>query len=759
MNIKNLLILITCTIVISFNSACFAVYIAPEKYGTPDVVFPYSGLYENLEGGNPAPTKKIGFELVRLNLAKYPDTSEKPSSRSLDWAWKELYLALQSLQQDKIDEDDKAGLTKNVMQGIDAVFAEKEKVVIENRRRNSYLAKYIAQSLLKVNKVKSLFCDIPGDPSSIRYLAAYLSSPKAKLTELDLNANLCNEDISVYLGEALRSNTSLRKLIIKSMEIEDIFGIKGIDYSLALEDYSTPTIEGEIISKGIGAGLATNTGLESLSIVYANFSDEGLAALLDAVSKNKTLRTLELADCTKPFGPKSLKSLSNLLTNNTALTALYLGGEDEEVFLLTKELLEVLVEAFAVNKTLKHLDLTGISELDSEKTAQLLEGLKKNDTLESLCMGRIHDEDWPESKEEVMKVDILLSLLKQNKTLKYLELRDLRNGAEEKINMALLNREITTRVQLDPCHWDLQSQSEGRFTRLYDPIEMNKAFAYLAKEIRKEKMVKILESLPGVDSPLSYLPHSLFREFATFYTKEVVDDGITDKILYGLLKGTIDELGTFLNVKDKKVIKAINTLRGCYNELQAACFPSMKGVLQCFPSMEGKQQSLSLGLKTLFVPLPYDGTREEDYISLPEVDFEIQRCSFLEMVTQEYIKQLRHGQMWGGDIELGRLANLLNLNIEITDRLHDTTFNINCDHPDATTRNIHLLYDGTHYRLINHGTIIDVPRDGDCMFHAILCFLLPDYMTLSTEERTKHVIALRQAIANQLEIEAFGQPR
>ena len=758
MNIKNLLILLTCTIVISFNSACFAFYIVPEKYGTPEVVFPYSGSSESFEKG---------FELIELNLALlYQDTPEKPSSYSRDWAWKELNLALQSLQQDKIDEDEKAVLTEGVRQRIDAVFAEKEKVMIkekrdsykaqyfalrenpekekvmiENEKINSYIAKYIAQSLLKVNGVKSLSCDIPSSPGPIKYLAAYLTSPKATLTELTLNALLHKTGISVLLGEALGINQSLKKLTIDSGEDALTIPIDGE----TRESDSTSTIEGETIRKGIGAGLAINTGLESLSIVHAEFSDEGLAALFDAVSENKALKTLELAEGTKPFGPKSLKSFSNLLKNNRTLTALYFGGEG---LTLTQDLLDVLVEAFAVNKTLKHLDLTGISDLDSKKMTTLLKSLEKNDTLESLCLGRLHDEDWPDSQEEIMEVDILLHLLKQNKALKYLELRDLRDGDEEKINRALLRGEIKTRVvqrQLDECTWYLHGYPEYGFARLYDPIELNKALTYLAKEMRKEKIVKILAPLPAADSPFSYLPQDLFQEFATFYTREVVDDGITSKILYSLLKGTIAELGTFLNVKDKKIIKAINTLRGCYNELQAACFRSTKGKLK------------SPELKTLFVPLPYDGTREEDYISLPEGDFETQKDSFLEMVTQEYIKQLRHGQMWGGDIELGRLANILNLNIEIRDSLHNTTFNINRDHPDANTRNIHLLYDGTHYRLNNHGTTIDVPRDGDCLFHAVLCFLQPDYMMLSAEERAKHVIALRQAIANQLEIEAFGQ--
>ena len=106
--------------------------------------------------------------------------------------------------------------------------------------------------------------------------------------------------------------------------------------------------------------------------------------------------------------------------------------------------------------------------------------------------------------------------------------------------------------------------------------------------------------------------------------------------------------------------------------------------------------------------------------------------AFLDHVTEGYMQALRfvdpnqqnpNGEvLWGGDVELIMIANLLTLRIIVHEPSDDQT----TVHPaigPADGIEVHLWYKNGHYENYDQRTrehTNDVPRDGNCMFHAML---------------------------------------
>lgn len=160
----------------------------------------------------------------------------------------------------------------------------------------------------------------------------------------------------------------------------------------------------------------------------------------------------------------------------------------------------------------------------------------------------------------------------------------------------------------------------------------------------------------------------------------------------------------------------------------------------------------------------YPGERSESIITpLTQEDFERKREEFLKTISERYIRVLSnadpaHGRlMWGGDIELGRIANLKNLNVTIH-RPSEVPICVSPDIPNHNTTNVHILFNANvgHYQIAdNEGNFLcDVPSDGNCLFHAVLGHALINSYSINDktrEEWQNEIRELRGEIAKALQ--------
>jgi hypothetical protein len=124
---------------------------------------------------------------------------------------------------------------------------------------------------------------------------------------------------------------------------------------------------------------------------------------------------------------------------------------------------------------------------------------------------------------------------------------------------------------------------------------------------------------------------------------------------------------------------------------------------------------------------------------------------FLESVAEKYIEGMRNNDLskgevfWGGDIELGVMAKIYDLEITVIDNLYQTKATIG----KKGARKIKILHQNdNHYKYYAsyndaNNLAIDVAGDGNCMLRAILA-------AQRVEQSDVEIIQLRNNIAEVL---------
>lgn len=161
-----------------------------------------------------------------------------------------------------------------------------------------------------------------------------------------------------------------------------------------------------------------------------------------------------------------------------------------------------------------------------------------------------------------------------------------------------------------------------------------------------------------------------------------------------------------------------------------------------------------------------DEFKEEQFAPLTQE----QRASadeFLNNITERYIQAQRYAEregdnpnrevLWGGDIELGAIANVLGLRITVYRPAAVEGGALQNDHPIGPDngRPINLWYAGNHYENYNPVTrrpIGGIPNDGNCLFHAVLRAVHQLQPDVEEYEFTLDAVRnLRQQVADNFE--------
>jgi hypothetical protein len=136
---------------------------------------------------------------------------------------------------------------------------------------------------------------------------------------------------------------------------------------------------------------------------------------------------------------------------------------------------------------------------------------------------------------------------------------------------------------------------------------------------------------------------------------------------------------------------------------------------------------------------------------LNDIDQEIEL--FLDQVSEQYIAEMAKNGVWGGDLELIAIGNILNIKIEV----HKT----NKDHPaepllgpENAPNTIKLLLKGEasgngHYSVINNkNEITTIAGDGNCLFNA--CVTACQEQSITTTPSITTAAELRKAVYEYL---------
>jgi len=182
------------------------------------------------------------------------------------------------------------------------------------------------------------------------------------------------------LGQGLKHNTVLTKLVPKFNQIKDLGGIAigdALKTNETLKELDLRYCEiGREGDEALGQGLKGNTVLTKLNLSHNLILDVGAIAIYEVLWTNETLEELDLRIC--KIGQVGGVALAEGLKGNTVLTKLHLSDNP------IKDLGGIAIgEALGTNKTLKELDLE-FCGIGQEGCKVLDEGLKGNTALTNL---------------------------------------------------------------------------------------------------------------------------------------------------------------------------------------------------------------------------------------------------------------------------------------------------------------------------------------------------------------------------------------
>ena len=150
-------------------------------------------------------------------------------------------------------------------------------------------------------------------------------------------------------------------------------------------------------------------------------------------------------------------------------------------------------------------------------------------------------------------------------------------------------------------------------------------------------------------------------------------------------------------------------------------------------------------LKQTTSPLPTPHVNDPDLLE--------KITSFLDNIATRYIENIKQPGTWGGDIELGILANYYQCKI-VVHQNNSPDLEINRDRPNT----LHLQYNGTHYCPIhNFGTpqktVELVASNGDCLFTSIYYAMNPQDKDQGRKDCENTIVNMRSIVELCLRIE------
>ena len=179
---------------------------------------------------------------------------------------------------------------------------------------------------------------------------------KCIVRQLDISYTQLDSKCVSMLSEALKENTSMQQLYIRSSPITD--GIKKFSDALVinttlevlwLDNVTNITDED---TNHLSNMLTSNKSLKVLRLINCNITDNGVRYICEGLTKNQTLTTLNIRGNPK-ITSDSTSTIAELLNKTTSLTTLNLLHTS-----LNDDDIKTICTALAENTTVEKLELS-----------------------------------------------------------------------------------------------------------------------------------------------------------------------------------------------------------------------------------------------------------------------------------------------------------------------------------------------------------------------------------------------------------------
>lgn len=203
------------------------------------------------------------------------------------------------------------------------------------------------------------------------------------VTHLDLTSCRIGREGAPIMVQALKQNTSLKKLFLKSNKLGHD-GAKAIAELIRTNRTLTVLdLVGNDFNPQSGICIADalreNNTLCHLELDSNNIQAEGCSAIMDALKQNKTLTLLEMS--MNNFGPEGARAIGETLKVNQTLIQLRIDSNN-----IAAEGVEYISNGLKVNKSLKNLFLFD-NYIGTDGFILLCQALLHNTTLTALDVG------------------------------------------------------------------------------------------------------------------------------------------------------------------------------------------------------------------------------------------------------------------------------------------------------------------------------------------------------------------------------------
>lgn len=231
-------------------------------------------------------------------------------------------------------------------------------------------AKSISHLATKSDKLTSLnlSSNSIGD-EGLSSIAASIGD-NCSIATLNVSSNSITEVGAAFLATSLSVNNILKDLTIHSNSIgnsgaEFIFSALVNNSSLSALDLSNCLITHDgSLAKAIERSLSHNISLETLKVANNCFTDDGISAILDAISSSATVAKLDIAN--NEIGTKVMQKLGSFLCDNNSLEILTISSlevlADIDAFETFCDCLVVSNDTFRKLELLQCFEAGGIQE-------------------------------------------------------------------------------------------------------------------------------------------------------------------------------------------------------------------------------------------------------------------------------------------------------------------------------------------------------------------------------------------------------------
>jgi len=231
------------------------------------------------------------------------------------------------------------GIGDEGLQALASSLASNGKVRELHLSRNNFcdtglevLAETLAHN--RALRVLSISANAAITGTGVRAISRILQSRKSRLEDLWLDSISICEEGGKLLGDALFVNTSLLTLSLRcvggGMSIDDD-GLKALALGLSRNSHlkilnlSENTAITSVGLRSLKQYLRSSLcALETLSVDFINFGDEGAYALADALGQNKSLKSLSFDK--RGITSKGMKAFLKLICNSSSPNSIYLSN-------------------------------------------------------------------------------------------------------------------------------------------------------------------------------------------------------------------------------------------------------------------------------------------------------------------------------------------------------------------------------------------------------------------------------------------------